>query len=78
MSFLGGLLLDTLYTNLDKANLIQGTMISAEWNAAQDNLMWWFINAYFFLTYAVPCIGAVVYFQAIVRKTQGNRYIQGY
>jgi hypothetical protein len=53
-------------------------MISAEWNAAQDNLMWWFINAYFFLTYAVPCIGAVVYFQAIVRKTQGNRYIQGY
>lgn len=78
MSFLGGLLLDTLYTNLDKANMIQGTMISAAWNAAQDSQMWWFINAYFFLCYAVPCIGAVVYFQAIVRKTQGSRYIQGY
>ena len=74
MSFLGGFLLDSLYTNLDKANLIQGTMISAEWNQVQQDTMWGYINFYYGLCYIVPCIGAVVFFQAIVRKTQGSRY----
>ena len=77
MSFLGGYLIDTLYTQLDKANMIQGTMITAEWNQAQQETMWGFINLYFGLCYIVPCIGAVVFFQAIVRKTQGSRYTQG-
>jgi hypothetical protein len=77
MAFLGGTLLDRLYTSLDAANMIQGTMVSAAWNQAQEDTMWTFINAYYFLCYLTPCLGAIVYFQAIVRKTTGNRYIQG-
>ena len=77
MSFLGGMIIDQFYTALDNANMIQGTMVSAEWNTAQDETMWTFINAYYFLCYLTPILGAIVYFQAIVRKTQGNRYIQG-
>jgi hypothetical protein len=77
MSFLGGTIIDRLYTSLDNANMIQGTMVSAEWNTAQDDTMWTFINAYYFLCYLTPILGVIVYFQAIIRKTQGNRYIQG-
>jgi len=77
MSFLGGYLIDTLYTELDKANMIQGTMITPEWNQAQQSTMFGFVNLYFGLCYITPCIGAVVFFQAIVRKTQGSRYTQG-
>jgi hypothetical protein len=77
MSFLGGMIIDQFYTALDAANMIQGTMVSAEWNLAQENTMWTFINAYYFLCYLTPILGVIVYFKGIVKKTQGNRYIQG-
>jgi hypothetical protein len=77
MSFLGGTIIDQFYTALDSANMIGGTMVSAEWNQAQEDTMWTFINAYYFLCYLCPILGVIVYFKGIVKKTQGNRYIQG-
>lgn len=77
MAFLGGLMIDSLYTELDNRGFIDSTVyMSAEWSDIQDETMWWFINAYYFLCCFVSTIGAVVFFQAIVRSTFGNRYIR--
>jgi len=78
MAFLGGFVIDSLYTELDKANLIQGTAISAEWNSIQNSTMFFYINAYFALTAIVPCLGIVVFFKSVVWRTVGSRYMGGY
>ena len=77
MAFLGGLMIDSLYTSLDEKGFIANTShMSAEWSDAQDTTMWWFINAYYFLCDLVSVIGCVVFFQSIVKGTFGNRYIR--
>lgn len=77
MAFLGGLLIDSLYINLYEDGFIGSTQyMSATWVATQENTMWWFINAYYFLCCFVSVIGGVVFFQSIVRSTFGNRYIR--
>lgn len=77
MAFLGGLLIDNLYTELDNHSYIGNTThMSAAWVDAQESTMWWFINAYYFLCCFVSIIGAFVFFQSIVRSTFGNRYIR--
>jgi len=77
MAFLGGLMIDSLYTELDNQHYIDSTVhMPLEWANAQDATMWWFINAYYFLCCLVSIIGAFVFFQSIVRSTFGNRYIR--
>lgn len=77
MAFLGGLMIDSLYTELDNRGYIGSTEhMSAEWSNIQDGTMWWFINSYYFLCCLVSVIGGFVFFQSIVRSTFGNRYIR--
>lgn len=77
MAFLGGLMIDNLYTSLDSKGYIGSTEhMSLEWTTIQDNTMWWFINAYYFLCCLVSIIGIAVFFQSIVKSTFGNRYIR--
>lgn len=78
MSFTGGLVIDTLYTHLDNAGMIQSADISAEWNEAQASTMYQYINLYYLLCFLCPILGLAVFFQSIVRKTYGSRMTAGY
>ena len=78
MSFLGGTIIDKLYSSLDSANMIQGTMVSDEWNAAQAGTMWGFINSFYALCYLCPILGLIIFVKSVVVRTYGDRYYGGY
>lgn len=77
-SFMGGLIIDSLYTNLDNQGLIQSTDVSAEWNHAQASTMWTYINGYYLFCFCCPLLGLLLFFQHMVRKTYGSRMTAGY
>lgn len=78
LSFLGGFVIDSLYTGLDNANMINSTEVSTEWNTVQDETMWTYINGYYSLCFACPLLGLALFFQHVVRKTHGSRMTAGY
>jgi hypothetical protein len=75
MSFTGGLILDSLFTGLDSAKVIENpAMMTQEWSDVQHNTMYSYINMYYFLCYLTPLIGVAVFGISIVRRTVGSRY----
>jgi hypothetical protein len=77
MAFLGGTLIDRLYTSLDGMNYINNaTTMTPQWAKVQDDTMWNFVNLYYFLCDLCAVLGGIVYFQSIVRNTSGNRFVR--
>lgn len=77
MAFCGGMLIDSLYSNLDEQGYIQGAKIPSSWGTIQGDTMFWFINAFYFLCYMVPMLGGGVFVQGIAKRTTGSQYIRG-
>lgn len=77
MAFLGGLLIDSLYTELDDQGYINGgEHINAKWGSIQESTSNFFINLYFFIAYIVPVLGAAVFFKSTVVETSGSQYLR--
>jgi hypothetical protein len=76
MAFAGGMLIDRLYMTLDEEGYIHGDKLSAKWGNIQEDTMFWFINAFYFLCYMVPFLGGGVFVQSIAKRTSGSQYIR--
>jgi len=75
MSFGGGTLIDLMTMGETGELLLNNTGVSAEFQAAQLGTMFWFINLYYFMCYAIPLLGIVIFIQSILPKTAGDRQI---
>lgn len=75
MSFAGGTLIDIM-TMGDTGDLfINNSGVSADFQTAQNGTIFWFINLYYFLCYAIPLLGIAIFIQSILPKTTGDRSI---
>lgn len=75
MSFAGGTVIDILTTGTGGKALLNNSMVSSDFQASQQSTMWFFVNLYYFLCYAVPVLGIVIFIQSILPRTSGDRYV---
>lgn len=75
MSFAGGTLIDMLTMGKTGQILTNNSHISADFQKSQLGTMFWFINLYYFLCYAIPILGVAIFIQSILPRTSGDRQI---
>ena len=75
MSFGGGTLIDLMTMGETGQILLNNSGVSSDFRAAQVGTMFWFINLYYFMCYAIPLLGIVIFIQSILPKTSGDRQI---
>jgi hypothetical protein len=73
LSFAGGTLIDTFTIGPASETLTNNTHVSADFQAAQAATMYWFINLYYFICYALPVLGIGIFIQSILPQTSGDR-----
>lgn len=74
MSFAGGVVLDSLYTGMDRQGLIMSDDISPEWNAAQMSGFNQYSSLYYLLAGLTPILGIIIFIKSVVIRTVGSRY----
>lgn len=74
MSFAGGSMIDSLTMGSTGQLLTNNSHVSPGFQAAQTSTMYWFINLYYFLCYAIPLLGIAIFIQSILPRTSGDRY----
>jgi hypothetical protein len=75
MSFAGGTLIDILTMGETGQTLLNNSQVSADFKASQVGTMFWFINLYYFLCYAIPLLGIAIFIQSILPRTSGDRQV---
>jgi hypothetical protein len=73
MSFAGGTLIDTMTTGETGEMFVNNSGVSPAFQEAQDGTIFWFINLYYFLCYAIPMLGVAIFIQSILPRTTGDR-----
>jgi len=75
MAYAGGTLIDRLTMGDTGDILLNNSHVSPDFQKAQQGTMWWFVNLYYFICYALPVLGIVIFIQSILPKTSGDRYL---
>jgi len=75
MIWMGGTVIDRIFTGIDSAGLYVGPNMPVEWQQAQ--LMWHFFgNLFYFIGYLMPFLGLIIWISSIVKRTESSRYVQ--
>jgi len=75
MAFAGGTVIDVLTMGDTGQTLTNNSHVSSDFKASQNATMWFFINLYYFICYALPVLGIAIFVQGILPRTSGDRYI---
>ena len=75
MAFAGGMVIDTLTLGTTGNLLLNNSGVSPGFQTAQQSTMFFFINFYYFLCYAIPLLGIVIFIQSILPRTSGDRQV---
>jgi ABC-type amino acid transport system permease subunit len=75
LAFVGGTVIDTMTMGKTGEPFVNNSDIPTEWKNSQDATMWWFINLYYFICYALPVLGVAIFIQSILPKTSGDKYL---
>jgi hypothetical protein len=75
LAFSGGTVIDSLTMGSTGQLIMNNTQVSPGFQNAQNTTVWFFINLYYFMCYAVPILGIGIFIQSILPKTSGDRYI---
>jgi hypothetical protein len=75
LAFAGGTVIDMLTMGSTGELLTNNSHVSTDFKAAQSATMYWFINLYYFICYALPVLGIGIFIQSILPQTSGDRYI---
>lgn len=74
MSYFGGKVIDTVHEW--KADHPMDSDTSDFYKASKDQV-YWFINLYYLLMYAIPIGGAAIFGQSIIKRQRVDRYRYG-
>jgi hypothetical protein len=69
MSYFGGWFLDMM---LIKSMTLPGH--DSDFALSTENLVWWYVNMYYFIMYCIPILGAVIWGQSIVKRVRTGAY----
>lgn len=69
MSWVGGGLIDRMHEEAKTLPYADSDMTEA-----MQGDIYWFINAYYLITYLIPVLGAIIFGQSILKRVRTSRY----
>lgn len=74
MSYAGGKVIDTVHETAINASMLKSDATMNDYQAGTQGTLYFFINFYYFLMYAIPVAGTLIWGQSIVKRVRSSQY----
>ena len=78
VSFFGGFFIDSMFgVDEDELEDLPGYDNPTAVAMREDGMIWFFVNFFYFLMYAWPILGGIIWGQSILKRGGNSQYQQG-
>ena len=70
MSFMGGYVIDTVHEKM-----LDAPGSDSDFAQQSEGMVYFFINTYYLLTYAIPALGAIIFGQSIIKRVRQSDFV---